>query len=76
MISCQKHEISPEQIFNGESNLPAITAISQEILNQPYCVPRKSGKKKKPGLYAERAVVTAFRVTWRFGKDFPGKGYL
>ena len=48
MISCQKPEISPEQIFNGESNLPAITAISQEILNQPYRVPRKSGKIKHP----------------------------
>ena len=48
MISCQKHEISPQQIFNGESNLPTITAISQEILNQPYRVPRKSGKKKTP----------------------------
>jgi hypothetical protein len=50
MISCQKPEISPEKIFNGESNLPPITAISQEILNQPYRVPRKPGKKKHPDL--------------------------
>ena len=56
MISCQKPEISPEQIFNGESNLPVITAISQEIWNQPYCVPRKSGKKKHPDLNFDEEV--------------------
>jgi hypothetical protein len=32
----------------GVSNLPAITTISQEILNQPYRVPRKWGGKKHP----------------------------
>jgi hypothetical protein len=32
--------------------LPAISAISQEILNQPYRVPRKPGKKKHPVWYA------------------------
>jgi hypothetical protein len=49
MISCQKPLISPEQIFNGVE-LAAITGISQEILNQPYRVPKKSGKKKHPEL--------------------------
>jgi hypothetical protein len=55
MISCQKHEIYFKPIFNGESNLPAITAISQEILNLGYRVPRKSGKKKDPGGKCQRS---------------------
>jgi hypothetical protein len=61
MILSQIMKFTPEQTVKGESYLPAITAISQEILNQPYRVPRKLSRKKRPVTLSDLAMVTVLK---------------
>ena len=52
MISCQKHEISPEQIFNGESNLP--------LSHRKYW----TSLIASPGSQAKKNTLVCFPVAW------------